>query len=137
MPSPSDIPQNFTIATPINRAAGNAPAIGIGTGFGGAVTQATSKSTGVTLNKKSGVITMNAALLATVTDVSFTFTNSEIGATDVVICNQGSGGTSGAYFCRCITVAAGSCVIRVLNTTGGSLSEALTINFVVVDAVNS
>ena len=137
MPTPSDIPQNFSIATPINKAAGAAPAIGIGTGFGGAVTQATSKSTGVTLNRKSGVITMNAASLATVTDVSFTLTNSEIGATDVVIANQGSGGTSGAYFCRCITVAAGSCVIRVQNTTGGSLSEALTVNFVVIDAVNS
>ena len=33
----------------------------------GAVTQATSKSTGVTLNKPAGVITMNNASLATAT----------------------------------------------------------------------
>jgi len=136
-PTAADIPANFSIATPLNRAAGNAPAIGIGTGFGGAVTQATSKSTGVTLSKKSGVITMAASALATVTDVSFTLTNTEISSTDVIVCNQGTGGTSGAYFCRCITVASGSCVIRVLNTTAGSLSEALTINFCVVEAVNS
>jgi len=136
-PTVDDIPANFSIATPLNRAAGNAPAIGIGTGFGGAVTQATSKSTGVTLSKKSGVITMAASALATVTDVSFTLTNTQISSTDVIVCNQGTGGTSGAYFCRCITVASGSCVIRVLNTTAGSLSEALTINFCVVEAVNS
>ncbi len=133
----TSVPAGFSIATPINRAVGAAPALGIGAGFGGAVTQLTSKSTGVTLNAKAGVITMQAASLATVTDVSFTLTNSAISATDVVICNQGSGGTSGAYFCRCITVADGSCVIRVQNTTGGTLSEALTINFVVIDAVNS
>ena len=40
-----------------------------------AVTQLTSKSTGVTANTSAGQITMNAASLASVTNVTFTLTN--------------------------------------------------------------
>ena len=57
----------------------------IGYPRGGAVTQATSKSTGVTLNKPCGAITMHNASLAGDAEVSFTVTNSEVAATDVVL----------------------------------------------------
>jgi hypothetical protein len=46
--------------------------IGYATGAGGTVTQATSKSTAVTLNTVTGAITMNNAALAAATIVSFT-----------------------------------------------------------------
>ena len=44
----------------------------------GTVTQATSKSTAVTLNKSAGQITMNNASLATATNATFTLNNSYI-----------------------------------------------------------
>ena len=48
----------------------------------GSVTQATNKGTGVTLNKPSGVITMNDAALGAAAEVSFTVTNSTCTASD-------------------------------------------------------
>ena len=71
--------------------------IGYKAGAGGTVTQSTSKSTGVTLNKASGQITMNAASLAAGAIVSFTLTDSSIAAGDLLILNHVSGGTPGAY----------------------------------------
>ena len=65
------------------------------TGDGGTVTQATSKSTAVTLNKKCGTVTMNGAALAADAIVSFTLTNSTIAATDVIALIHASGGTAG------------------------------------------
>ena len=97
---------------------------------GGTVTQATSKSTGVTLNKPSGQITMDDANLATATEVSFTVTNSEIAATDVVVVNHSSAGTAGAYMVQANSIAAGSFAITVTNLTGGTLGEAIVLSFV-------
>ena len=65
----------------------------------GAVTQETSKSTGVTLNTSMGRITTNGATLNTLTNVTFTLTNSLISVKDVIILNVSSGATSGAYNC--------------------------------------
>jgi hypothetical protein len=131
------VPEGFYISTSTNNAIANAPAIGFGAGYGGAVTQATSKSTGVTLNTRTGVITMHNAQLATTASVQFTLTNDKISGTDVVICNQGTGGTAGSYNIHCVAVAAGSAIFRVTNTSGGNLSEAVTINFAVIDCTNS
>jgi hypothetical protein len=107
-------------------------AIGYPVGLGGAVTQATSKSTGVTLDFPSGSITMNAAALADATNVSFTVTNSFIAATDVVIVNHASAGTAGAYSVLANAVAAGSFAITVRNVSGGSLSQAIVLSFAVI-----
>lgn len=98
----------------------------------GAVTQATSKSTGVTLNKSMGRITMNNAALAANTAVTFTLTNSTISAKDVVSVNVSSGGTAGAYAVYVSSLNAGSAEISVRNMTGGSLSEAIIVNFAVI-----
>lgn len=106
--------------------------IGYGTAAQGTVTQATSKSTGVTLNKSTGQITMNGAALASATTVLFTLTNSILSAKDVLIVNVGSGGTSGAYWPFVANVAAGSAVIGVYNNTAGSLSEAIVINYAIL-----
>ncbi|TGT34949.1 hypothetical protein EN808_34990 [Mesorhizobium sp. M8A.F.Ca.ET.165.01.1.1] len=114
------------------------PAKGIGyaTGAGGTVTQATSKSTGVSLNTSCGQITMNAAALAAGTIVSFVLTNTAIAATDILVLNHISGGTPGSYSLNA-RAAAGSATIDLRNNTAGSLSEAIVIAFAVVKAVTA
>ena len=111
--------------------------LGYATGAGGTVTQATSKATGVTLDKACGTITMNNAALNLLTIVSFTLTNSTIAATDVVVIQHDSAGTLGAYTVSANTMAAGSCQITVRNNTAGSLSEAIVLRFAIVKAVTS
>ena len=110
--------------------------IGYSTGAGGTVTQLTSKSTGVTLNTVTGIVTMNNAALAGDTTVAFTLTDSAIAATDAVVVIHESGGTIGAYSFGS-TAASGSVVISVHNNTAGSLSEAVVLRFVVVKSVNA
>jgi hypothetical protein len=105
-------------------------------GEGGTVTQATSKSTGVTLSKKCGQITMNAAALAADTTVTFTLTNTEVVATDIIILNHVSGGTAGSYLLNA-QAGSGSASINVRNITGGALSEAIVIGFAIIKAVVS
>lgn len=110
--------------------------IGYSTGAGGTVTQATNKSTGVTLNKITGEITLSGAALAAATIVSFTLTNSTIAATDVLILNHVTTGTRGAYGLNA-QCAAGSAIIYVRNNSAGSLSEAIVIRFAVIKGVNN
>lgn len=111
--------------------------VGYGALAGGARTQGTSKSTGVTLDTACGQITMNNAALAANTAVSFTLTNAMIAATDVVKVTIGSGATARSYIVQVDATAAGSCVITVWNMTAGSLSEALVLNFAVLKATNA
>ena len=112
-------------------------ALGVGSDQTGSVTQATNKATGVTLNKVAGVITMADAALAAAAEVSFTVTNSKIAATDVVVACHGSAGTAGAYIVSANGIAAGSFKITVSNVSGGSLSEAIVINFVALKGAAS
>lgn len=108
---------------------------GYTTGAGGTVTQATSKTTAVTLNKITGRITMNGAALAAGAEAAFTLTNSTISATDVIIVNIQSVGTAGAYLVSVGAVANGSCSITVSNASAGSLSQAVVLNFAVIKSV--
>jgi hypothetical protein len=109
--------------------------IGYSTAAQTAVTQATSKSTGVTANTSAGQITMNAASLATVTNVTFTLTNSLLSAKDVIIVNVASANaTAGAYNAWVSSMLAGSATITLRNITTGSLSEAVVINFAIIHA---
>jgi len=103
--------------------------IGYAAAAQGTVTQATDKSTGVTLNKSAGRITMNGAALASNTAVSFTLTNSLISANDAIIVNVSGGGTAGAYTTYVSSMTTGSAVITLRNMTAGDLSEAVIINF--------
>ena len=98
----------------------------------GTVTQATSKSTGVTLNKSAGRITMNGALLAANTAASFTLTNSLISTADSIIVNVSGGGTAAAYTTYISSMTAGSAVVTLRNMTAGDLSEAVIINFAII-----
>jgi hypothetical protein len=106
--------------------------IGYAAGAQGTVTQGTSKSTGVTLNKSAGRITMNGALLAANTAVSFTLTNSLISANDAIIVNVSGGGTAAAYTTYISSMTAGSAVVTLRNLTSGDLSEAVVLNFAII-----
>ena len=99
----------------------------------GTVTQATDKSTGVTLNKSAGRITMNNAALAGATAVSFTLTNSLISANDAIVVNVSGGGTAAAYTAYISSMTAGSAVVTLRNLTAStSLSEAVIINYAII-----
>lgn len=106
--------------------------LGYTTDAQGTVTQATSKSTAVTLNKSAGQITLNNAALASVTNVTFTLNNSFISANDILILNVGSGATAGAYNCWVSGLSAGAATITLRNISGGSLSEAVVINYALI-----
>lgn len=105
---------------------------GYTTGAGGAVTQGTSKSTGVTLNTVTGAITLNGAALTNGSTATFTVTNSAIGANDNVVLNHKSGGTLGGYGFKVHTIAAGSFKISVKNESGGDLTEAPVLQFSII-----
>jgi len=102
----------------------------------GAVTQATDKSTGVTLNKSAGRITMNAAALAGGAVASFVLTNSLISANDtMIVCvsSNTTGSAAGAYTTYVSYLAAGSALITLRNLTAStSYSEAVIINFAII-----
>jgi hypothetical protein len=99
----------------------------------GSVTQLTSKSTAVTLNTSAGVITMNNASLATATNATFTLNNSYISANDTVILTIAGGQTTpGSYNVFANSLSAGSVSITLRNISGGSLSEAIVINFALI-----
>ena len=99
----------------------------------GTVTQLTSKSTAVTLNKSAGVITMNNASLTTATNATFTLNNSFISANDTVILTiSGGQATPGSYNVFANALAAGTVSITLRNISGGTLSEAIVINFALI-----
>jgi hypothetical protein len=105
--------------------------VGYATGAGGTVTQLTSRTTGVTLNKTTGAITMFSAA-GTTTAATFTVTNSTVAATDVIILNQKSG--TDLYDLMVTAVAAGSFNLT-FRTTGGTTTETPVFNFAVIKAV--
>ena len=101
----------------------------------GTVTQATSKSTAVTLNKPAGQITMNNAALGATTNVTFTLNNTFISTNDILILNVAAGATAGAYNCWVSGLSAGAASITVRNISAGSLSEAVVINYALIHCV--
>lgn len=107
--------------------------LGYTTGSGGTVTQVTSRTTGVTLNKTNGAITLvSAAGLATFQ--SFTVTNSTVAATDVVHVTQ----KSGTDLYQIFVTATGAGSFRItFATTGGVTVEQPVFNFAVIKGVTA
>lgn len=105
--------------------------VGYATGAGGAVTQDTSRTTGVTLNKVSGAITLVSAA-GSATPATFTVTNSTVAATDTVHVCQKSG--TDLYHTLVTAVGAGSFNITFF-TTGGTTTEQPVFNFNVIKGV--
>lgn len=106
--------------------------VGYATGAGGTVTQATSRTTGVTLNKVTGNIVLVSAA-GSATPFSFPLTNSTIAAGDTVVVSQKSG--TDKYTTQVVTaVGAGSCQITLANASG-TTTEQPVFNFVVIKGV--
>ena len=116
----------------------NAAGLGYGTGAGGTVTQATSKSTSVTLNKPTGVITMNNAALADATTVAFGCFNSVAAATDTVVLTPLASTIDMSFYQWGAAMnGAGNIRIYLRNISGGSRSEAVVFNFAIIKGASS
>jgi hypothetical protein len=111
----------------------NTGATGYAPSNGGTVTQGTSRTTGVTLNKPTGAITLVSAAGTTAWQ-SFTVTNNTVTALDTVIVNQKSG--TDLYQIFVTNVAAGSFQITFA-TTGGTTTEQPVFNFTVIKGQTS
>lgn len=107
--------------------------LGYATGAGGAVTQATSRTTGVTLNTVVGAITLVSAA-GSATAQTFTVTNSAVAVTDYVDCVQKSG--TDLYEIFVTNIAAGSFKVTFF-TTGGTTSEQPVFKFYVLKGVEA
>lgn len=105
--------------------------IGYATGAGGTVTQATSRTTGVTINKTCGSIMLVSAA-GSATPASFTVTNSSVAATDTVIVSQKSG--TDKYAVIVTAVADGSFQLTFWDLTG-TTTEQPVFSFSVIKAV--
>lgn len=105
-------------------------------GAGGSVTQATSKLTGVTLNKPTGRIIMNNSSISNGSVNGFTFTNSYIAANDILVINHITGGTDCAYIinARCFS---GGANITLRNMSGGALADAVELEYAVIKSANT
>jgi hypothetical protein len=106
--------------------------LGYGTGAGNSVTQATSRTTAVTINNACGAITLFTAAGNATTETTFTVTNNKVAATDTVIVSQKSG--TDRYIIHVTKVAAGSFDIT-FKTFAGTTNEAPVFNFAIIKAV--
>lgn len=114
--------------------------LGYGTGGGGTVTQATNRTTGVTLSKLTGQITTNNASLAAEAAAEFTVTNTLVAIGDVVVCCQQSGSNGGDTDVYVSGTAAGSFKIKVANNNaaaGTAETGAIIINFAVIKGASA
>lgn len=112
--------------------------LGYGTGSGGSVTQLTSKTTGVTLNKPTGrIVTHNASLAAGAT-ATFVLNNSVLAATDFLGVNLANvGGIVAANYSVRTMSDAGAAFVVLKNESAGALAEAVTLNFVIIRGVTA
>lgn len=116
--------------------------IGYATGAGGTVTQLTSRTTGVTLDKICGTITLVAGTITAHQADEFVLTNSTIAANDIVVVNIKSGlaaGTAKYYKVTVVAVNTGQCTISVGNidnaTIPASGTDTPVLSFAVIKAV--
>lgn len=109
---------------------------GYSTGAGGAVTQITSSSTGVTLSKPCGQITTVALTTAGAAEERFTVTNTLIQATDCIALGTTYNG-AGTPAVSVLNVAAGAFDLVITNLSASALNALMVINFAIVRSVAS
>jgi len=107
----------------------------LGYSSGGAETQETSITTGVTLNAPSGVITCQAHTFAHDDSETFTLTNSHIDVNDVVLVSFQTGHPE--LYATVSDVSAGSCNITIHNTHSSAGSVTPVLNFAVIKVATS
>ncbi len=115
----------------------NPAGLGYGTGAGGTVTQSTSKSTAVTLNRPFGQITMNNAAMGANAIVAFIANNTICTINDTVIINLSGGTTDASLYNVWAFPNAGAINIYVRNISTASRSEALILNFAIIKGATS
>lgn len=100
----------------------------------GTVTQATSPTTAVTLNKRAGVITTQALTGAANTATTFTLNNSEIKSTDIIHASlEYADAGAGTPSVVVDAIADGSCTINILNTNAAAaLDAAAKVHFLIM-----
>lgn len=106
--------------------------IGYGVGAGGSVTQTTSKTTAVTLNKPCGSITMHNAALAAGATVIFGVNNSLVSATDFIGVTARGFASGGTYIVSVDNIYAGGFAVSLKNISAGTLTESLAIGFAII-----
>ena len=111
--------------------------LGYGAGSGGAVTQLTSKSTAVTLNKPTGAITMNNAALAAGASARFLVLNNLVNILDTVLWSFKDTTITDQSYNVWISSTSGGFYVNIKNISAGNLSEALVINFTVIKGAAS
>lgn len=107
---------------------------GLGYAFGGTVTQATDRNTGVTLNAPSGTITLANVAVTAGSWSAFRLTNSCIAATDCLVLSMRNAG--GKWYNLFVDeVGAGYCIIRLQNQDDATGS--ITLNFAIIKGANA
>lgn len=97
------------------------------------VTQATNRSTGVTINTTCGQITTDATSLAAAAEAKFVVTNNKVKAKDVVVLCPASGQTADTSMAAVVAVADGSFTIQLTNLNAATADTgAMVINFAVI-----
>lgn len=107
--------------------------LGYGTGAGGTVTQLTSKSTAVTLNKPCGKITTSNAAMAAGASATFLLYNNLAGDYDTSVAIS----KNGNYDARTVITGPGVIYVKITNVSSGSLSETVDISFVLIKGANA
>jgi len=116
----------------------SAGSIGYATGAGGTITQITSRSTGVTLNKICGAITTTATSLAAGAEAVFVVTDNLVAIGDVVLISTRSGQTALTSVAVVSQVTAVSFSITITNLSATTADTgAMTINFIILKAVSN
>ena len=104
-----------------------------GSSSGGAVTQTSIRTNGVTINKLTGQITLFAAA-GSASPTTFTVTNSTVAAVDTVIVNCSS--STNTYLAFVTAITSGTFNITFY-TTGGTTSDSPVFNFTVIKGSNN
>ena len=126
--------ERLRIDTSGNVLATGSGGLGYGTGSGGTVTQLTSKSTAVTLNKPCGHIIMNNSALAAGGIVHFLLNNSLISLNDTVVATfkDASADDIRLYRVEAISQGTGYSWIKITNTHSLALAESPVITFAIL-----
>ena len=133
---------NLTIPTGMQYEGVVSSKLGVGylAGSGAAVTQATNRTTGVTINAPTGTITTNNASLAAEASADFVVTNSFVAVGDCVVLSMRSGSNGGGTLLNVVGVTNGTFTIRVHNgnvAAGGAETGAILINFAIIKGSNA
>lgn len=105
------------------------------TGASSAVTQATNRTTGVTIHATAGSITTHNASLAAEAAAAFVVTNNKVSVGDVVLVSQRSGAVGAMTTVEVKAVENGSFTLSVMNgnvAAGTAETGAIIINFAVI-----